>query len=61
MRTGLLLTGSIAALGFAYAVRFLALSYGATEAGLKRATPSIDRAVAGAHPGVYAVLARQRR
>jgi iron(III) transport system permease protein len=42
--TGLLLTGSIAALVYAYATRFLAVSYGTVEAGLERVTPNIDMA-----------------
>lgn len=42
--TGLLMTGSIFALVFAYLVRFLAISYGAIEAGLTRITPSLEMA-----------------
>jgi iron(III) transport system permease protein len=42
--TGLLLTGSVAALVFAYLVRFLAVSVGAVEAGLTRITPSLSHA-----------------
>ncbi|MEJ8571089.1 iron ABC transporter permease [Microbaculum marinum] len=42
--TGLLLTGSTAALVYAYAVRFLAVSHGTVEAGLQRVTPNIDLA-----------------
>ncbi len=42
--TGLLLTGSVAALVFAYLVRFLAVSLGAFEAGLTRITPSLSHA-----------------
>ena len=42
--TGLLLTGGIAALIFAFAVRFLALAQGACEAGLAKVTPSMDGA-----------------
>ncbi len=42
--TGLLLTGGIAALVFAYLVRFLALSMNAVDAGLARITPHIDGA-----------------
>ena len=40
--TGLLLSGSIAALTFAYVVRFLALSLGAVEVSLGRITNNID-------------------
>jgi iron(III) transport system permease protein len=42
--TGLLLTGTVAALVYAYVVRFLAVSYGALEAGLQRVTPHLDMA-----------------
>src|SRR3546814_2745896 len=40
--TGLLLTGSIAALVFAYLVRFLAVSLNTVEAGLAKIRPSMD-------------------
>lgn len=56
--TGLLLTGSIAALCFAYTVRFLALSYGAVEAGLERVTPSMDGAARTLGSGPWRVLLR---
>jgi len=51
--TGLLLSGTITALTFAYVVRFLALSLGAVEAGLGRITNNIDEAARtlGASPG----------
>lgn len=42
--TGLLLSGTIAALVFAYMVRFLAVSLHAIESGLERITPSMDEA-----------------
>lgn len=42
--TGLILTGTIFSICFAYLVRFLAISYGALEAGLGRITPSLDMA-----------------
>ncbi len=42
--TGLLLSGTIAAVTFAYTARFLALSFGALEAGLGKITPSMDHA-----------------
>ncbi len=42
--TGLLLSGTVGALLFAYVVRFLALSFGAIEAGLTRITPAMDMA-----------------
>jgi iron(III) transport system permease protein len=44
VRTGLLLTGGIAALSYAYVVRFLALALSNVEAGLARITPSMDEA-----------------
>ena len=42
--TGLLLSGSIVAILFAYAVRFLAVSAGAIESSLEKVTPSMDMA-----------------
>lgn len=42
--TGLILSGTVAALVFAYTVRFLAVSLGAVEAGLGRVTPSMEMA-----------------
>lgn len=44
IRTGLLLTGTITAVVFAYAVRFLAVSLNGVEAGLARIAPSLDGA-----------------
>ena len=41
---GLLLSGTIAALVFAYLVRFLAVSLGAVESGLTKIRPSLDDA-----------------
>ncbi|WP_395687496.1 ABC transporter permease [Aestuariivirga sp.] len=42
--TGLLLSGSIAAVVFAYVVRFLAVSFGAIETGLQKVTPNVAAA-----------------
>lgn len=42
--TGLLLSGTMIALLFAYLVRFLAVSFGAIEAGLGKIKPSLDDA-----------------
>jgi len=42
--TGLLLSGTIAGLVFAYLVRFLAVAYGGVEASLNKITPSMDDA-----------------
>jgi iron(III) transport system permease protein len=44
VKSGLLLTGSIAALVYAYVVRFLALALSNVEAGLARITPGMDEA-----------------
>jgi iron(III) transport system permease protein len=42
--TGLLLSGTVVALIFAYASRFLAISFGAFETGLAKVTPSLTAA-----------------
>ena len=55
---GLLLTGSIAALVYAYLVRFFAVSLQAVEAGLTRITPSMDSAARSLGSGPGATLAR---
>ncbi len=44
IRPGLLLTGTLAALVYAYLVRFLAIALQAMDAGLARITPSMDDA-----------------
>ncbi len=51
--TGLLLTGSMAALIYAYLVRYLAVAYHGIDAGLSRITPSMDLSARslGATPG----------
>lgn len=41
---GLLMTGSLFALVLAYAIRFLAVSLGAIEAGMERVSPNLDAA-----------------
>ncbi|HEX5692476.1 MAG TPA: iron ABC transporter permease, partial [Roseiflexaceae bacterium] len=53
VRTGLILTGSITALIYAYLVRFLAVAFQTVEAGLTRVTPSMDDAARslGLSPG----------
>ena len=58
MKPGLLLTGTVAALIYAYLVRLLAVSLQTTNAGLAKITPSMDDAARslGATPG--AALAR---
>jgi iron(III) transport system permease protein len=42
--TGLILTGTVAALVYAYLVRFLAVSYNTIEAALEKISPSMDYA-----------------
>ena len=51
--TGLILSGTVAALTFAYVVRFLTLAQGTVDSGLARVTPHIDMAARtlGAGPG----------
>jgi iron(III) transport system permease protein len=44
VRIGLILTGSVIALIYAYLVRFLAVAFQTVEAGLTRVTPSMDDA-----------------
>ena len=39
--TGLLLSGTIIAIIFAYAIRFLAISFGSVESGLEKVTPNL--------------------
>ena len=40
--TGLMLSGTIAAVIFAYAIRFLAISFGSLESGLEKVTPNLS-------------------
>jgi iron(III) transport system permease protein len=54
---GLLLTGGIAALVYAYLVRFFAVSLQAVEAGLTKVTPSMDSAARSLGYGPAATLA----
>ena len=56
--TGLLITGSVAALVFAYVVRFLAVALGNIESGLARVTPSMDDAARAMGLGAGATLLR---
>ena len=55
--TGLLLSGTIAAVIFAYLVRFLAVSLQAVEAGLARIKPSMEGAARTLGRGPFATLA----
>jgi iron(III) transport system permease protein len=56
--TGLLLTGSIAALIYAYLIRFLAVALQTVEAGLARVTPHMEDAARSLGMGPAATLAR---
>jgi iron(III) transport system permease protein len=58
IKSGLLLTGSIAALVYAYVVRFLALALTNVEAGLARITPGMDEAARTLGCSATALLAR---
>lgn len=55
---GLLLTGSIAALVYAYLARFLAVALHSIEAGLARVTPNMDAAARSLGCGTGATLLR---
>jgi iron(III) transport system permease protein len=55
---GLLLTGGVAALVYAYLVRFFAVSLQAVEAGLSKITPNMDSAARSLGFGPAATLAR---
>ena len=56
--TGLLLSGTIAAVTFGYLVRFLALALGTVEAGLGKVTPNMDGAARSLGHGPFATLRR---
>ncbi len=56
--TGLLFSGTIAAVIFGYLVRFLALSFGTVEASLAKITPSMDGAARTLGHGAFATLRR---
>ncbi|MFM7323837.1 MAG: ABC transporter permease, partial [Nodosilinea sp.] len=56
--TGLLLSGTIIALIFAYLVRFLAVGFGAVESSLEQIRPSLDDA---AHSLGYGTIATLRK
>ena len=56
--TGLLLTGSIAALVYAYLVRFLAVALQTVEAGLTKITPSMDEAARSLGVGPVGTLVK---
>lgn len=54
--TGLILSGTIFALIFAYVVRFLAVAYNTVEASLGKITPSMDEAAEGMGYGFGKIL-----
>lgn len=56
--TGLLLSGTIAAVTFGYLVRFLALSFGTVEASLNKITPSMDGAARSLGHSPFSTLRR---
>ena len=56
LSTGLLLSGSIAAVTFAYVVRFLAISFGTIESGLEKVTPNLAAAARTLGRGPIAAL-----
>lgn len=56
--TGLILSGTIVAILFAYLVRFLALGLNAAESGLTRVTPNMDEAARTLGSGPAATLLR---
>jgi iron(III) transport system permease protein len=58
IRTGLLLTGTVAALVFAYLVRLLAVALQTTDAGLAKITPSMDHAARSLGSSVAGTLVR---
>ena len=58
LSTGLLLSGTVAAVTFGYVVRFLALSYGAAEASLTKITPSMEGAARTLGEGPFGTLRR---
>ncbi len=58
LSTGLLLTGSVTALVYAYLVRFLAVALQTVEAGLTKITPSMDEAARSLGVGPLATLVK---
>lgn len=58
LSTGLLLSGTLVALVFAYVVRFLSVSLQTVDAGLARIRPSIDESARALGHGPMAVLRR---
>ena len=58
VRTGLLLTGTIVALIYAYLVRHFAVAWNGIEPGFARITPSMDAAARGLGAGTVGTLTR---
>lgn len=58
LSTGLILSGTIVALVFAYLVRFLAVAFGAVESGLAKIRPSLDDASRSLGYGPTTTLAK---
>ncbi len=56
--TGLILTGGIAALVYAYLVRFLAVALQSVEAGLAKVTPSMDDAARSLGTAPFGIVTR---
>jgi iron(III) transport system permease protein len=56
--TGLLLSGTIAALVFAYLVRFLAVSFSSVDASLSKIKPSLDEAARSLGHGTVSTLVK---
>ncbi|PCI42467.1 MAG: iron ABC transporter permease [Rhodospirillaceae bacterium] len=56
--SGLIFSGTVLAVTFAYVVRFLSLSFGAAESGLAKITPSMDGAARTLGAGPAATLRR---
>jgi iron(III) transport system permease protein len=54
--TGLIFSGTIAAVTFGYLVRFLALSFGTIESGLEKITPNMDGASRSLGCGAFTTL-----
>jgi iron(III) transport system permease protein len=57
-RPGLLLTGTVFALVYAYLVRYFAVAWNSIEPGFARITPAMDAAARGLGAGVVGTLAR---
>jgi iron(III) transport system permease protein len=58
LSTGLIFSGTIAAVTFGYLVRFLALSLGTVEAGLGKITPNMDGAARSLGHGAFSTMRR---